>query len=148
MLGAVRESGDLLVEKATNGEVKVSEKAGLSRLDSREISDGLGTGFPNLFGRLQIHSPADPVGVGHPTPRRNRRGFVGGGFRQRGHLAFKRRKTRHEPDLDRQEHRSPVCGVEVARGGGRVVGVRGRPFRPAVKKREGRNPYPVKPVPH
>lgn len=41
VLGAVRESGDLLVEKATNGEVKVSEKSGLSRLDSREIPDGL-----------------------------------------------------------------------------------------------------------
>jgi hypothetical protein len=37
----VRESGDLLVEKATNGEVKVSEKSGLSRLDVQEISDGL-----------------------------------------------------------------------------------------------------------
>ncbi|MBK8576113.1 MAG: hypothetical protein IPN90_10740 [Elusimicrobia bacterium] len=41
VLGAVRESGDLLVEKATNGEVKVSEKAGLSRLDVREIPEVL-----------------------------------------------------------------------------------------------------------
>ncbi len=41
VLGTVRESGDLLVEKATNGEVKVSEKLGLSRLDARETSDAL-----------------------------------------------------------------------------------------------------------
>jgi hypothetical protein len=41
VLGAVRESGDLLVEKGTNGEVKVSEKTGLSRLDVREIPDAL-----------------------------------------------------------------------------------------------------------
>jgi hypothetical protein len=40
VLGAVRESGDLLVEKATNGEVKVSEKSGLSRLDSAKYPTG------------------------------------------------------------------------------------------------------------
>lgn len=41
VLGTVRESGDLLVEKATNGEVKVSEKEGLSRLDAQEIPEAL-----------------------------------------------------------------------------------------------------------
>ena len=43
VLGTVRESGDLLVEKSTNGEVKVSEKEGLRRLDAQEIPDALRT---------------------------------------------------------------------------------------------------------
>jgi hypothetical protein len=41
VLGAVRESGDLLVEKATNGEVQVSKKLGLSRLDIQDTPNEL-----------------------------------------------------------------------------------------------------------
>lgn len=37
VLGAVRESGDLLIEKSTNGEVKIVDTAGLVRLDPREV---------------------------------------------------------------------------------------------------------------
>jgi hypothetical protein len=41
VLGAVRESGDLLVEKATNGEVQASKKLGLRRLDIQDTPNEL-----------------------------------------------------------------------------------------------------------
>jgi hypothetical protein len=58
VLGAVRESGDLLVEKATNGEVTVSEKVGLSRLDAREIPDALKSLSTETF--LEAHKYIRP----------------------------------------------------------------------------------------
>lgn len=41
VLDVVRESGDLLIEKTTNGEVTVAETAGLTRLDPRETPPAL-----------------------------------------------------------------------------------------------------------
>ncbi|MBK6881063.1 MAG: hypothetical protein IPN65_07145 [Elusimicrobia bacterium] len=49
VLGAVRESGDLLIEKTTNGEVKIVDTAGLVRLDPREVPGPLSALGQNTF---------------------------------------------------------------------------------------------------
>jgi len=41
VLGALRESGDLLVESGTTGEIRVTQSAGLIRLDGREVPQAL-----------------------------------------------------------------------------------------------------------
>jgi hypothetical protein len=49
VLGAVREGGDLLIEKTTNGEVKIVDTAGLVRLDPREVPGPLSALAQNTF---------------------------------------------------------------------------------------------------